>query len=109
MKLVSLMLLSAAAWAAPCTLVSNCTEWLTFAGGPARSMIYRTYPLDEPNARITRALIVIHGASRDADNYFRTALAAAFLGAALDDTIVIAPRLASSTGGCRDQLAPNEV
>ena len=90
-------LLSAAAWAAPCITVANCTEWVTFAGGPARSMVYRTYPLDVPNPQITRALIVIHGAGRDADNYFRTALAAAFLAGALDDTIVIAPRFASSS------------
>ena len=109
MKLFSLCLVSAAAWAAPCTSVANCTEWITFAGGPSRSMVYRTYPLDVVNPQITRALIVIHGAGRDADNYFRTALAAAFLDGALDDTIVIVPRIASSAGGCRDQLAPNEV
>src|ERR1017187_6143499 len=109
MKLLALCLLSAAAWAAPCTIVTNCTEWVTFAGGPARSLVYRTYPLDSANPQITRALIVIHGATRDADNYFRTALAAAFLSGALDDTIVIAPHLASSAGSCRDQLAPNEV
>jgi pimeloyl-ACP methyl ester carboxylesterase len=53
---------------------------------------------------------VVHGAGRDADNYFRTGLAAAFLAAALDDTIVIAPRFASNNGtGCRDTLAPNEI
>src|SRR5664280_1540348 len=109
MKLLALCLVSAAAWAAPCTTVANCTEWVTFAGGPARSLVYRTYPLDGANPQIARALIVIHGAGRDADNYFRTALAAAFLGGALDDTIVIAPRLASNAGACRDQLAPNEV
>ena len=109
MKLFSLFLLSAAAWAAPCITVAGCTQWVTFSGGPARSMVYRTYPLDVPNPQIKRALIVIHGAGRDADNYFRTALAAAFLGGALDDTIVIAPRLASATGTCRDQLEPNEV
>jgi pimeloyl-ACP methyl ester carboxylesterase len=108
-KLLSLCLLSAAAWAAPCITVAGCTEWVTFAGGPARSMIYRTYPLDVLNPQIARALIVIHGTGRDADNYFRTALAAAFLGGALDDTIVIAPRVASSTGSCHDQLATNEV
>src|ERR1035437_7608323 len=96
MKLVFLFLLSAAAWAAPCTTVANCTEWVTFTGGAAPSMVSRTYPLDVPNPQITRALIVIHGATRDADNYFRTALAAAFLGGALDDTIVIAPHLAST-------------
>ena len=91
MRLLLLLLVSAAAWSAPCTTVANCTEWMTFAGGPARSLVYRTYALDVPNPQITRALIVIHGAGRDADNYFRTALAAAFLGGALEDTIVIAP------------------
>ena len=109
MRLLCIVLLAAAAQAAPCTSVANCTEWLTFPGGPSRSTIYRTYPLDVPNPAITRALIVIHGAGRDADNYFRTALAAAFLGDALDNTIVIVPRIASNAGSCRDKLAPNEV
>src|SRR5580765_6396848 len=109
MRPLLLFLVSTAAWSAPCTAVASCTEWMTFAGGPARSIVYRTYALDAPNPRITRALVVIHGAGRDADNYFRTALAAAFLGGALEDTIVIAPRLASNTGTCSDELAPNEV
>jgi len=109
MRLLLLLLVSAAAWSAPCITVADCTEWVTFGGGPARSIVYRTYALDAPNPQITRALVVIHGAGRDADNYFRTALAAAFLGDALEDTIVIAPRLASSAGTCRDELAPNEV
>jgi pimeloyl-ACP methyl ester carboxylesterase len=109
MKLLVLLFVSLAAWGAPCITVANCTEWVTFAGGSARSMVYRTYALDTPNPQITRALVVIHGAGRDADNYFRTALAAAFLGGALEDTIVIAPRLASSAGTCHDELAPNEV
>ena len=87
-----------------------CTEFVTFHGGPARSLIYRTYSLDAKNANITRALVMVHGAGRDADNYFRTALAAAFLGNALNNTIVIAPRLASNDGrNCRDSLAANEV
>jgi pimeloyl-ACP methyl ester carboxylesterase len=73
-------------------------------------MIYRTYPLDGRNEKITRALIVVHGAGRDADNYFRTALAATFLAGALEDTVVISPRFASNDGrGCTDTLAPNEV
>jgi len=100
---------SAAAWAGPCTSVAGCTEWVTLGGGPARSLIYRTYSLESPNPQITRALIMIHGAGRDADNYFRTAIASAFLADALGDTIVIAPRLASNSGACRDLLAPNEV
>src|SRR2546423_4372252 len=105
--------LPVAAQAAPCIgATAGCTEWITFAGAaaPARSMVYRTYPLHENNASVTRALVVIHGAGRDADNYFRTALAAAFLAGALEDTIVIAPRFASNNGrGCNDKLGPNEI
>jgi pimeloyl-ACP methyl ester carboxylesterase len=67
--------------------------------------------MDARNENVTRALIMIHGASRSADDYFRTALAAAFLAGALDDTIVIAPRFAANNAGddCRDSLALNEL
>src|SRR6266542_6225320 len=105
-SLAILLFTSLAAAAAPCTSVATCTEWVTLAGGPSRSLIYRTYALDARNPQITRALVMIHGAGRDADNYFRTAAAAAFLARALEDTIVIAPRFASNDGrGCRDTLA----
>ena len=106
-----LFLISLAAYAGPCTTPNSaCTEWVNLGGGPARSLIYRTYPLQAKNENIVRALIMVHGAGRDADSYFRTAVAAAFLGEALDDTIVIAPRFASNDGrSCRDTLAPNEV
>ena len=109
MKLPAAFVLCAtAAGAAPC-ITTACTEWLTFNGGPSRSLIYRTYSLDTPNPQIARALVMVHGAGRDADNYFRTALAAAFLAGALDDTVVIAPRFASNAAPCRDTLAPNEI
>lgn len=52
---------------------------------------------------------MIHGTNRDADNYYRNALAATFLANALEDTVVIAPRIASNERGCHDTLAPNEV
>ena len=103
-------LLAGTASAAPCTTAAaGCTEWVALHGGPARSLIYRSYPLATRNDAITRALIMVHGASRDADNYFRTAVAAAFLAGALDDTIVISPRFASKDGGCGDTLAANEI
>jgi pimeloyl-ACP methyl ester carboxylesterase len=77
---------------------------------PQRSLVYRTYALDARNESITRALVVVHGAGRDADNYFRTTLAAAFLAGSLDNTIVISPRMASNDGqSCKDTLAPNEI
>jgi pimeloyl-ACP methyl ester carboxylesterase len=99
-----------AASAAPCTTVApECGEWVVFNGGPARSFVYRSHALDAKDGRITRALIVIHGQGRNADDYFRTGVAAAFLAGALDDTIVVAPRFTSRDGGCADTLAAGEV
>jgi pimeloyl-ACP methyl ester carboxylesterase len=72
-------------------------------------MVYSSYPLDQANPRIRRALIMIHGTNRNADHYFQTATAAAFLADALGDTVVISPRIASGQGSCHDQLAANEV
>ena len=110
MKPALLLLFTAALNAAPCIhATAECTEFVTLAGGPSRSLIYRTYALDSPNDAITRALIVVHGTGRDADNYFRTAVAAAFLGDALENTVVIVPRIASADRGCHDTLALNEV
>jgi len=94
----------------PCTTATaECTGWVTIGSGSARSMIYRTHSLDTRNERIRRALIMVHGTNRNADHYFSTAVAAAFLAGALDDTVVISPRIASSDRGCADTLAPNEV
>ena len=106
-----LLLLARPVWAAPCTSATTaCTEWITVAGGPARSSVYRSYSLSAKNESIARALIVIHGAGRDADNYYRSSLAAGFLAGALDDAIIIAPRIASNNGGaCLDTLASDEV
>jgi len=101
---------SAATPEPPCvTAVSACTEWVTLGGGPARSLIYRTYPLAGTNANIRRALVMVHGTNRNADHYFTTAATAAFLAGALQDTVVIAPRIASNAGSCKDALALNEV
>ncbi len=104
-------IISLAANSAPCTNAgAGCTEWVTLGGGPSRSLVYRTYPLDARNEKVTRALVMVHGAGRDADNYFRTALAATFLAGAFDDTIVISPRFASNDGrGCKDKLDQNEI
>ena len=109
-NLFSLLLLAVSASAAPCTTAGPaCTEWISL-GGSARSLVYRTYPLTGKNENITRALVMIHGAGRDADNYFRTTLAAGFLAGALENTIILSPRFASNEGrGCHDTLAENEV
>jgi pimeloyl-ACP methyl ester carboxylesterase len=91
------------------TATAACTEWVVLGGGPSRSLIYRTHSLDLRNENIRRALIMVHGTNRNADHYFTTATTAAFLGRALDDTVVISPRIASSEGNCHDALDANEV
>jgi pimeloyl-ACP methyl ester carboxylesterase len=106
----AVLAVAGSASAAPCTTATaNCSEWVKLHSGPAQSLIYRSHPLTTRNDAIVRALIMVHGAGRDADNYFRTAMAATFLAGALDDTIVISPRFASKDSGCADTLAPNEV
>lgn len=111
MRLLFGLCLSVSTYAAACiSATPACIGWINFAAGPAHSMVYRTFPLDVRNDKITRALIVVHGAGRDADNYFRSVLAAGFLAGALEDTLIVSPRFASNDGrACRDVLAPGEV
>ena len=108
--LAALLAITVAAQGPCVTAAPECTEWIVLGGGPSRSLVYRTIPLDRPNPAITRVFILIHGAGRNADDYFRSAAAAAFLAGALENTLVISPRLASNGGGgCRDSLAEHEV
>jgi hypothetical protein len=95
---------------APCVLaVARCQQWIDLGHGGARSKVYATYSLDRPDPRIRRALVMVHGTLRNADHYFATANAAAFLAVAHGDTLVIAPDFASASGDCKDPLAPHEV
>jgi pimeloyl-ACP methyl ester carboxylesterase len=91
------------------TATPDCTEWVALGPGPWRSLVYRSYPLDKRHDGIRRALVVVHGQGRNADGYFRTGVAAAFLAGALDDTVVVSLRFASNQGTCQDQLAEHEV
>jgi pimeloyl-ACP methyl ester carboxylesterase len=106
-----ILLLSSTVSAAPCiTAGPACTEWISLKSPTAHSLVYRTHALVTRNEKITRATIVVHGQGRNADDYFRTGIAAAFLAGALDDTVVIAPRFASNDGRtCRDTLAEGEI
>ena len=101
----------------PCTTLSpDCTEWIKTSGQQSRVLIYRNYPLEAKNENITRALIFVHGINRDADNHFRTVLAAALLASALNNTVIVSPRFASNSnapgnqiGDCHDTMAPDEA
>lgn len=94
----------------PCvSATSDCTEWVLLHGGPERALVYGTYSLTAPNPAIHRALIMVHGATRNPDHYFRTATTAAFMASALNDTIVIAPGFFSDDQECKDKLEKNQV
>lgn len=108
--LLALPLRSAQA-AAPCTsALPTCAEWVGSAASGLRLRVYRTFPLDQRNTDITRAFILVHGMGRNADGYYKTALAAAFLTESLGKTLVLAPHFASNNGAsCRDTLAADEL
>ena len=84
---------------------AECERWILIRGGPARTKVYASYPLDVANPAIVRALIMVHGAGRNADHYFETSTAAGFLAGALENTIILAPRFAAGS----DEVAGNEV
>lgn len=77
--------------AEPCTKADACRGQLTFSTGK-KIPYYRTHPLNRPNDEITRAVIVIHGLSRNADGYFGYMVRAARTERRLEDTLIIAPR-----------------
>jgi pimeloyl-ACP methyl ester carboxylesterase len=94
----------------PCTVVQKCTEKVEIARSEKWATVYRNYPLTEKNASIERALIVIHGANRDAHNYFASVLAGALIAGAIENSIVVAPRFGSNRGaGCHDTLDAGEI
>jgi pimeloyl-ACP methyl ester carboxylesterase len=92
--------------ATPCTTPTTaCEQWITHGAGPARSMVYTNVRLDKQNKKITRALIMVHGAGRNADHYFETSVAAGFLAGALENTVIISPRFIAGT----DKPSADEV
>jgi hypothetical protein len=96
---------------AQCTKAdASCTEKLPLGSDGRYSVVYRSFPLTKANRDIRRALIVVHGSGRNADNYFASAVAGALIGGALNDTVVISPRIASNAGdGCTDPLEAGEI
>jgi hypothetical protein len=97
--------------AASCTrAVRECTELVKVtADKPAGVLVYRTHPLDSKNENVSGAVLIIHGADRHADQYFRDVLAAAFLAGRLEDTLIVSPRFASRDQDCQDQIAGDEL
>jgi len=110
--ILGLLLLNAVdAIAAPCLApTASCMEYIGIRTGPARVLVYRSHSLTTSAPDITHAIIVVHGAERDAAVSFRIAMAASVLHGRPDQTLVIAPRFAARAArGCEDDLAAAEV
>jgi hypothetical protein len=96
--------------AQPCTTATDaCTELVRVPGVTAGLMVYRSHPLNARNDTITRAVLLVHGAGRNAGDQFDTLLAGALIAGTLDDTLLIAPRFASNHQTCGDTIATNEL
>lgn len=96
--------------AAPCTSAGpECVERIPLGPAGRFATVYRSHPLTKTNPAIKRLTIVVHGQGRNADNYFASATAGAFLAGALESTVVVSPRFGSTSGNCRDTLAPGEI
>jgi hypothetical protein len=67
--------------------------------------IYRSAPLEQPNTAVTQAIIVVHGSSRDATDFFHTVWTAAQQGGVDGTTLVVAPHFLCSD----DKPASDEV
>jgi hypothetical protein len=88
-----------------CTVgAAACTSRVQIGSGVYLE-IYSTYELDLGKSSITRAVIVVHGAGRDADGTFETMVDATGRGSSLTETIVIAPFFQTS----EDLPRPDEV
>lgn len=110
--LLSLFLLGVGSAAAQVcrTADAACAERVKLGDGKMFSVVYRSMPLTVRNESVTRAMVIVHGQGRNADNYFMTGLAAGYLANALEDTVIVSPRVASNNGaGCKDKLEPGEV
>jgi pimeloyl-ACP methyl ester carboxylesterase len=110
-KLLLFLLVSLPGYSQYCsTATPDCTARLPLGDGSKFATYYRNYPIDKPNLKIERVMIIIHGAGRNADDYFSTGMASAFLAGALDNTLVISPLFAGNNGAaCKDALATNEI
>ncbi len=81
----------------PCTLPDQrCREKVPLGNG-FRLPVYRSLPLLEGDTLVEQAVIVVHGANRNPDDYFETMIVAARQAGALDRVLVIAPHFQTAS------------
>ena len=68
---------------------------------------YTSCNIDQANASIKRAVIVVHGRLRDADKYFELTMRAASVSNASSETVVIAPQFLHTADAARHEVETN--
>jgi hypothetical protein len=83
----------------PCTLPDErCREKVPVGGG-FYLPVYRSLPLLEGDTVVETAVIVVHGANRNPDDYFATMVGATQRAGAMAKTLVISPHFQTSSDG----------
>ncbi|MGD2120752.1 MAG: hypothetical protein PVJ76_03365 [Gemmatimonadota bacterium] len=80
--------------------VQLCWEAVSVGGG-FYLPVYRSHPIQDGNAEVTRAIIVVHGANRNPDDYFETMVEAVQLHGQdlMENTLVVAPHFQTLDDG----------
>lgn len=78
------------AFALPCSQPAACRE-LVAVDGTATLPVYVTHSLSDSHPQLERAVIVVHGVLRNADEYFADTAQAAVLSGVSETTLVLAP------------------
>jgi hypothetical protein len=86
----------------------SCSEHLQLKDGWV--LVYRTHSLIEGSRDVDRAVVMVHGAQRNGDGYFGTALASAASRGQLAHSMVVAPHFKGSEGpSCKDPVEEGEL
>lgn len=89
----------------PCTRATGECAGSTVIGTQLTLRYFRSHPLDTVSSGVVRAVIVVHGTNRNADDYFETMIRATRSAQMLDSTVVIAPNFLTAD----DLPAANEA
>ena len=94
---------------APClTPTKACSEKLELKDGWV--LAYRNIGLTVGSRDVEHAVVMVHGAQRNGDGYFGTALASAVSRGRLEKTVIIAPHFKGNDGPqCKDAVEEGEL
>lgn len=88
----------------------TCSEKLAIGTAGKFVLIYRNYPLDATLPNVERLLVMVHGATRNGDGYYATALASAVASGQLMNTLIVAPSFRGNDGqSCKDPYEETEL